>query len=152
MAHYPATTATRKRGYACAALALTAGFTLAACGGPSYLTVKGRVSSTLPVLQGNAGDCVLALPSRGSQMTISAGGVTVASAKIQGPTHQHKTAYGETCWVGFTFASVPAGKQKYAIKLNVSHGTEPLGVPAGCRGTVYDTPAQLAKPVNLTCS
>jgi hypothetical protein len=143
----------RKPKYA-VTMALVAGLVLAGCGGPSYLTVKGSVSSEVLAMNaptGGVGNCILDLPSDGNQMTISADGVQVANAQLGNSDHQHKTSLGETCSVTFTFTNVPAGKQKYAITVNASNGNG-LGGTEGCSGTEYYTQAQLAKPISLSCS
>jgi hypothetical protein len=66
-------------------------------------------------------------------------GVTVAATQL-GPDRTGKDQLGVgTCWENFTFTGVPGGKTLYAVTIS------------GCNGTVYFKPAQLAKPLNLTC-
>lgn len=135
-----------------AGAALAAG--VLGCGGPSYMTVHGTVTATQLALTagpGGVGNCVLSLPDDGSQITMSADGANVANATLpSGGFKTSTTSLGETCSTAFTIYSVPTGKSKYAVTINVSRNNG-LGNNVGCSGTVYYTPAQLAKPLSLSC-
>jgi hypothetical protein len=140
-----------------AAIALAIGLTVAlwpSGGVPS--TIHGTITSTeLTALAGpgGAGNCILNLPDQGSQLTLKANGVAVATAQLEkGGFHTKHNSLGEICWENFVFPNVPGNASSYSVTVNVNHpGTFASG---GCTGTIYFTPARLAtgKPIALSCS
>lgn len=81
---------------------------------------------------------------------MKANGVTVAAANLGKERTVHKKGVGDFCYEAFTFTEVPGGKTLYEVVINVSNNTS-LTIN-GCSGTVCEKPAQLGKPLNLTCS
>jgi hypothetical protein len=143
-------------GAAAVALALVLALVVFAGGGvPS--TIHGTVTSTVLSIGGGLSgqtpsDCILNLPSSGSQLLLKADGVTVAAAQLdKSGFHTYKSGLGEVCWEGFTFTGVPGGHQLYEVTITVSSpGTFASG---GCSGTLYFKPSQLesGKTLNLSC-
>jgi hypothetical protein len=113
--------------------------------------IHGTVTATMLNIgapPGGVGNCILDLPSAGSQSTLKAGGVAVASATL-GELHQDKNSLGEICSIGFTFRGVPSASS-YSVSINANDSTAFSNF--GCQGTVYYTPAQLrsGKPLGLS--
>lgn len=117
---------------------------------PSTIVVHGIISATsvnAPIL-GSSGTC--SLPTSPDQLLLKADGVVVDTAqlgkshyKTESSTASGVTIFGCYAWERFTFRGVPAGRTIYEITIARS---------SGCRGTLYFKPAQLTKPIGLSCS
>ena len=114
----------------------------------NYLDAASALSGQI----GDPGNCILNLPDSGSQITLKADSVAMASAQLgKGGFHQRKEPGGEVCWESFTIPNEPGGKSTYAITVSVSNSG--AFASGGCSGTVYYTAARLSsgKPLNLSC-